>query len=110
MNHYDDGDDMPYRPEWWPTREDGSPSGILDLCEYVHGITTDQVYPYFPGTRDLAIRALEHARDNWKNPSSMYDDAVRRLVIRTLNERKPKVETPPDCIRVAVPRANPNNS
>ena len=100
---------MSYRPEWWPTRLIGltlQPYGLLELCEFVHMQTTGASMDYVkPGDLANAIRALEHARDNWKPPSSMYDDAVRRLVIRTLNERKPKIETPPDCIRVAVPRA-----
>ena len=89
---------MPYRPEWWPPGEGGGGCSLFVLCDYVHSITTEQLYPYFPGDLDLAVRSLEWARDNWKHPSSMYDRAVLTLVTRTLNERNPKPKGPPDFI------------
>lgn len=104
---------MSYRPEWWPEKPNGDypsvPYGLFELCDIVHADSTGQLAGHEsirPQIIASYVRALEHVRDNWKEPSSMYERAVRTLVVRTLNERKPKVDTPPDCIRVAVPRSS----
>lgn len=98
---------MSYRPEWWPHDKDGKPYGVLALCEYVHGITTGQEYPYFPLMLKDAIMSLVWVRDNWKPPISMYDRAVLTLIVRTLNERKPEPKGPPDLICTRPNTANP---
>lgn len=89
-----------YRPEFWPVATHGGPVGVAEICSIIHEITNGTM-EYFPGSLDNWIQCLEWLRDNWKHPSSMWDRALLTLVIRTLNERKPKPTTPPDLIHVS---------
>ena len=76
-----------YRPDFWPTLEDGSPARIGDMCQMVHEIRgTGSLYPYFPHGFELCLRCLTWIRDNWRSPTSKWEAALLRLVIETLDE------------------------
>lgn len=93
---------MSYRPDWWPNHdgyENKSPYSVLEIVDQLHAANT--------GASDLAPewcaeleRALVWFRENMKKPPwTMWDRALETLVHRTLMERKPKAEGPPDLIQ-----------
>lgn len=90
-----------YRPEWWPNHDGYTstmPYTILELCDQLHMDHSGSSDPLDPEWVELMVRCLTWVRDNWRRPSTAYDDAVLRLVIRTLNERTPKPQGAPDFI------------
>lgn len=59
---------------------------LLDLCERAHMSHTGAGDTFSAGELGLAIGALEERLREWTEPTSPYDQAVRRLVHEALYE------------------------
>ncbi len=77
---------MPHRPDFWPKDKNGAILDVMTISLELHMNKTGSSDCLTPEDRDLYVKSLRHALDNWTLSKEAYDQAVRNVVIETLKE------------------------